>query len=146
VSPHDLYCLEKNGERIEDTVMNAYSILVPDKDGGLTKGGCVIISSLVPHFMHGKTSLGTTLENIVSQVSTSIQAVIYKLNFFLTPFIQITKKKLLASRLWAFPLSGGSTLHWVLGWVDWSTHKIGFFDSLGKAPNWAEKVSRFFIY
>jgi hypothetical protein len=91
--------------------MNAYSILVPDKDRYLTKEGCVILSSLVPHFIHGETSLGTTLENIVffSQVSIFIQAVTFKLN--LTSFFKINKRKMLASRLWAFPLSGGSPLH-----------------------------------
>ncbi|KAG2139968.1 hypothetical protein BD769DRAFT_1384274 [Suillus cothurnatus] len=118
VVPPDLYCLEAKEERIKGTVMDAYSVLVPDEYGSLSKAGCVIISSLVPYFMHGLTSLGTTLKNIVSQ---------------------ITKKKLLASRLWAFPLSEGSPLHWVLGWVDWSTHKMGLFDSLGRAPNWAKQ-------
>jgi hypothetical protein len=121
--------------------MNAYSVLVPDKNRSLTKAGCVILSSLVPHFIHGETSLGTTLENIVSQVSIFIQAVTFKLN--LTSFFQITKRKLLASRLWAFPLSGGSPLQWVLGWVDWSTHKMGLFKGVGRAPDWAKKVSRF---
>lgn len=51
---------------------------------------------------------------------------------------------MLDSRRWAFPLCGGSPSHWVLGWVDWSAHEIGFFDSLGIHPTWAQKVSRIF--
>ncbi|KAG1901055.1 DHS-like NAD/FAD-binding domain-containing protein [Suillus fuscotomentosus] len=46
---------------------------------------------------------------------------------------------MLDSRCWAFPLCGGSPSHWVLGWVDWSAHEIGFFDSLGIHPTWAQK-------
>ncbi|KAG1789346.1 DHS-like NAD/FAD-binding domain-containing protein [Suillus variegatus] len=118
VVDEDLDCLRNSKEQVKDTIMNAYTILVSGRNTSLTQAGCVVISSLVPHFIQGHTSLGTTLENIVSW---------------------ITKRKLLASRCWAFPLSGGRPLHWVLGWVDWSTHEIGFFDSLGIHPAWARK-------
>jgi len=76
VVPPDLHCFEASNKKIKGTVINAYSIFVPDKDVSLTKAGCV-----------------------VAKVSISIQAVTYKLNHVLTPFIQITKKKLLAPRL-----------------------------------------------
>ncbi|KAG1785189.1 DHS-like NAD/FAD-binding domain-containing protein [Suillus plorans] len=120
VVDEDLDCLRDPKEHVKDTIMNAYTILVSSRDTSLSKAGCVVISSLVPYFIQGHTSLGTTLENIVSW---------------------ITKKKLLASKRWAFPLSGGSPLHWILGWVDWSTHDIGFFDGLGIYPAWARKIT-----
>ncbi|KAG2139969.1 hypothetical protein BD769DRAFT_1384275 [Suillus cothurnatus] len=47
--------------------------------------------------------------------------------------------KTLFPRLWAFPLSGGSPLQWVLGWVDWSIHKMSLFKGVGRAPDWAKK-------
>ncbi|KAG2362878.1 hypothetical protein BDR07DRAFT_1376169 [Suillus spraguei] len=114
----DLDCLRYPNEQINSATMNAYTNLVPNKDHSLIKAGCVIISSLVPRLIHGSTSCSTTLETIVSE---------------------ITKKKMLAFKCWAFPLYGEDSSHWVLGWVDWSRHEIGLFDSLGKYPNWARK-------
>ncbi|KAG1717235.1 uncharacterized protein EDB91DRAFT_1091183 [Suillus paluster] len=114
----DLDCLRSKGSRITGTVMNAYASLVPDKENSLTQAGCIILSSFVPNLIRGETSCNTTLEKIVSVRS---------------------KSKILASRRWAIPLCGGSPPHWVLGWVDWSAHEIGFFDSLGTNPEWADQ-------
>ncbi|KAG1853971.1 hypothetical protein F4604DRAFT_1686163 [Suillus subluteus] len=114
----DLDCLRNSQQRIGTTVMDAYASLVSDGDPGLTKAGCVILSSMVPELIYrGKPLKITSLESIVSL---------------------ITKSRMLASRLWAFPLCGGDPPHWILGWVDWSTHEIGFFDSLGTYPSWAQ--------
>lgn len=73
VVDEDLDCLRNSKEQVKDTIMNAYTILVSGRNTSLTQAGCVVISSLVPHFIQGHTSLGTTLENIVSWVSSSYE-------------------------------------------------------------------------
>ncbi|KAG1900828.1 uncharacterized protein F5891DRAFT_980042 [Suillus fuscotomentosus] len=50
-----------------------------------------------------------------------------------------SRKHYFCGQCWAFPLCEGSPSHWVLGWVDWSAHEIGFFDSLEIHPTWAQK-------
>ncbi|KAG2048924.1 hypothetical protein BDR06DRAFT_975631 [Suillus hirtellus] len=117
----DLDCLRSKGVRVTGTVMNAYASLVPDKDISLTRAGCIILSSFVPNLIRGETSCNTTLEKSVPVRS---------------------KSKILASRRWAFPLCGGSPPHWVLGWVDWPAHEIGFFDSLGTNHKWADQLQQ----
>lgn len=73
VEDKDLDCLRYPQEQINRSVMNAYVILVSKKQhDSLTRAGYVIISSLVPNLVLGKTSCGTTLENIVSVVSIFI--------------------------------------------------------------------------
>lgn len=138
----DLDCLRSKGVRVTGTVMNAYASLVPDKDISLTRAGCIILSSFVPNLIRGETSCNTTLEKSVSVVSPSIKASFLHTHSQPTPHTQRSKSKILASRCWAFPLCGGSPPHWVLGWVDWSDHEIGFFDSLGTNHEWADQVSR----
>ncbi|KAH9929219.1 uncharacterized protein B0H18DRAFT_874204 [Fomitopsis serialis] len=43
---------------------------------------------------------------------------------------------------WAIPLCGGDPAHWVLGWVDFSSHQLGIYDSLPEcdSQHWAEPL------
>lgn len=79
----DLDCLQNKHQRINGTVMNAYANLVSiEQHSILTTAGYILISSLVPPLIHGKTSCGTTLENIVSVVSMFFKQ-IFILNWIL---------------------------------------------------------------
>jgi hypothetical protein len=70
---------------------------VPDKDKTLTSAGCIILSSVVPNLMHGETSCGNTLENIVSVVSAFVKVRIVKLQSH-PHTAQTTKSVILAFR------------------------------------------------
>ncbi|KAJ8580681.1 hypothetical protein M405DRAFT_869302 [Rhizopogon salebrosus TDB-379] len=116
----DLGCLRNVGLEVNGTVLNAYASLTSDQES-LTQAGCVILSSLVPHWIRG-SSCGINLESYVTSGTS--------------------KSQMLAARVWAFPLCGGEPAHWILGWVDWSAHEMGFFDSLDTYLPWAKEDLR----
>ncbi|KAJ7624609.1 hypothetical protein FB45DRAFT_1060865 [Roridomyces roridus] len=49
------------------------------------------------------------------------------------------RDRLIATKLWLFPLCGGTPLHWVLGWIDTVAHQLYLFDSCPKlgSKEWA---------
>ncbi|KAG6908109.1 hypothetical protein DXG01_006147 [Tephrocybe rancida] len=53
-----------------------------------------------------------------------------------------TTEVLLARTCWLVPICGGSPLHWVLGWINYSTTTIFIFDSIPELEStyWAEPL------
>ncbi|KAH7883559.1 hypothetical protein F5I97DRAFT_1831286 [Phlebopus sp. FC_14] len=107
----DLSCLAIGGQKIPGAVINAFGILLQEKDDN-TADYAILSSYLAPIITQGSTSYGTLEEHILAAC------------------VSQSPHELLSRPRWVIPLCGGSPSHWVLTWADTGLKEFGLYDSI----------------
>ncbi|KZT66627.1 hypothetical protein DAEQUDRAFT_445438 [Daedalea quercina L-15889] len=117
--------LESKSLPVPGTTINAYGAILQDRSGFPTQDYC-IFSSWLPMLVFSANTTAQSHEESFDDHMGIIGG---------PPAIQRRPR-------WAIPLCGGEPAHWVLGWVDFSAHQYGIFDSIPELRSlaWAETL------